>query len=800
MKTVLLFILITMVVYPQTYRLTGKVIDAKTGEALPYTNIREPGGKGTATNQEGKFTLQLPDGKFTLTASFIGYISDTLKVEIPRDADNEIVFKLRPRDVELPEVTVFPGENPSLEIIRRAIERKEQLKKDLLSYQMNAYTKTVIKTTSDVSGRQGGITVSAGAADSAGLKIGAIFENQSTGYFSAPDNFKEIILARKQTANLPSFVNTLTGGRFIQNFYSDDLNFLGKPLMAPLAQDALGYYYFYISDTLTINTTPVFEITMTPDDDADPGFRGKIYIADGTFSLLKVDLELNRAANTGGIFDSMRIYQQFEEYQNFPMPADYRIFARVNFMGLIRIGFEVATVLSEYIVNNPIPAEIFSGAVVTVVPEADKRDSLYWGELQTIPGTSEEDSAYVLFDSLKNAPQTFWEQYSYIGTSSTVYEHFTIPGLLGIYHYNRVEGHSFDADFGVRGLLDNRLRGSVGFSYGLGDKKMKEKIKLEYWSGTYREVRFALTLVNGTEYLFPDAAYKSHFQTTILSLFTKFEADDYFYRKGAEFEIYADVFQSVVLNAGYSYTDDKSAYQTTNYSFFSRGKSFRVNLPVTEVSFHSVSGGIGFDFRDYIEDGYYKRRIGRRNFLPQINLNVKYSSGGTLNKSFMSYNIKLRGSVAVSLNTDLSYRLNGFYSNGGVPFQFLTPAAGNINWDARENTFRTLNIYSAAGDRGYTAFLNYDMGDVLFRMSGIPFINKAELQLGTFLNSGLFVQNPESKLLKNTLDVGELIKPFYEAGFSIGHVVVPIQFEFAWKLNYRGKENFRISIVSLLNL
>jgi hypothetical protein len=36
--------------------------------------------------------------------------------------------------------------------------------------------------------------------------------------------------------------------------------------------------------------------------------------------------------------------------------------------------------------------------------------------------------------------------------------------------------------------------------------------------------------------------------------------------------------------------------------------------------------------------------------------------------------------------------------------------------------------------------------------------------------------------------------PFYETGFSIGHVLVPIQFEFAWKLNYLNGNNFRIGV------
>lgn len=799
MKSVVIFFCLSVLLFPQTYKLSGRVIDAKTGEVLPYTNIRDTGGKGTAANAEGKFTLQLTAGSYRLTASFIGYIADTVLVSVPISDNKEIIFRLQPVSVELPEVTVLPGENPALEVIRKAILKKEQLRRELHSYQMQAYTKTVVKTPGNIGGSGGGVTLSIGAADSAELNIGAIFENQSTGYFRKPDDFKEVITARKQTANLPPYVNTLTGGRFIQNFYSDDLNFFGKPLTAPLASDALSYYYYYITDTLLLNSTPVFEISMTPDDDADPGFRGKIYIADQTFHLLKVDLELNRAANPGGLFDSVRIYQQFEVYDGFPLPADYRIFARISFIGLVKIGLELATLLSEYSVNQPISDEIFSGAVITVIPEADTRDSLYWSTVQVMPVTGEEDSAYIRIDSLNNVTRSFWEQYSIIGPESRIYEYYSVPGLLGIYHFNRVEGHTFSLDFRMSGMMDRRLRTELEFAYGLSDKKAKQKFTAEYSAGTYREIRIGLSAKNEIEYLLPEAAYKSPFQTTMVSLLSRYDPDDYFYRRGGELNLSADIFRYITFSAGYGYQDDRSAVNRTAYAISGKGKQYRQNMQIADVTYHTLSAGIGLDLRDYIEDGYYRRRLGRSSDFPLIDIYADYLAGGTYDRASFGYGAKIRGTLPVSLGTELRYRLHGFYANGPVPFQRLHAAAGNMDWSARENTFRTLGIYPAAGDRGYTAFLNYDTGDALFRASGIPFLNKAELQLAIFLNSGLFVQNAETKLFNGGNLLPELIKPLYEAGFSLGHAIVPLTFEFAWKLNYRGDKNFRISIVSLSN-
>ncbi len=47
--------------------------------------------------------------------------------------------------------------------------------------------------------------------------------------------------------------------------------------------------------------------------------------------------------------------------------------------------------------------DIFSKAIITVLPDADKKDSLYWTTAQTIPNTTEEELAYERIDSLQTS-------------------------------------------------------------------------------------------------------------------------------------------------------------------------------------------------------------------------------------------------------------------------------------------------------------------------------------------------------------------------------------------------------------
>ncbi|MHB9041576.1 MAG: carboxypeptidase-like regulatory domain-containing protein, partial [Melioribacteraceae bacterium] len=269
--------------------LKGKVIDKPTSSPLSFASLRISGTtSGTTTNFEGNFELRLKPGDYKLIASFIGYKSDTVEVNLI--ANRTISFSLEPIPVHLSEITVFPGENPALEIIRRAIEAKHERNNKLNSYVFSAYTKGLVKTTKDFSRTNNSVGFSIASKDTAQLKISGIIENESKGYFKKPNQYKDEIVARKQSANTPSSVNILTGGRIIQNFYTDDIQFLGRPLPSPISDDAINYYDFMIEDTLAMDKQNVFQIHVEPLRKSDPGFVGKIFIADNIYSLVKLDV------------------------------------------------------------------------------------------------------------------------------------------------------------------------------------------------------------------------------------------------------------------------------------------------------------------------------------------------------------------------------------------------------------------------------------------------------------------------------------------------------------------------------
>jgi hypothetical protein len=92
----------------QTGTVSGRVIDAKTREPLPFANVYVNNTTiGTVTNASGEFTLHdLPPGSTDIVFSFIGYISQQVKVVVNGTATNPMVIQLTADAQQVAEVNV----------------------------------------------------------------------------------------------------------------------------------------------------------------------------------------------------------------------------------------------------------------------------------------------------------------------------------------------------------------------------------------------------------------------------------------------------------------------------------------------------------------------------------------------------------------------------------------------------------------------------------------------------------------------------------------------------------------------
>ncbi|MFQ5770053.1 MAG: carboxypeptidase-like regulatory domain-containing protein, partial [bacterium] len=138
----------------QTSTITGTVMDAETNEPLPGASVVIKGTTmGAAADEQGKFhILSVPQGTYTLKASFLGYISTSKSVNVSSETA-VIDFALTETVITGEMVTVFAS---------RAVERETPVAfTDVKKVDMEATLGSrdiplVLNTTPSVYATQGG--------------------------------------------------------------------------------------------------------------------------------------------------------------------------------------------------------------------------------------------------------------------------------------------------------------------------------------------------------------------------------------------------------------------------------------------------------------------------------------------------------------------------------------------------------------------------------------------------------------------------------------------------------------------
>lgn len=83
----------------------GKVVDAETGETLPGASVTFAEGKGISTDVNGMFSLDIPNGRRTLTVRYIGYKTVTKDIQVG-DGTQTLDLSLEADNATLGDITV----------------------------------------------------------------------------------------------------------------------------------------------------------------------------------------------------------------------------------------------------------------------------------------------------------------------------------------------------------------------------------------------------------------------------------------------------------------------------------------------------------------------------------------------------------------------------------------------------------------------------------------------------------------------------------------------------------------------
>ena len=111
MKKILLsiiFLCVLLQTIAQTGTIRGFATDLQTGEPIMFCNVSISGTKyGSQTDLNGMYTLsKIPEGEYTLSASYIGYNKVTKKVKLVKGEILTFNFELSTSSVKIQEVEI----------------------------------------------------------------------------------------------------------------------------------------------------------------------------------------------------------------------------------------------------------------------------------------------------------------------------------------------------------------------------------------------------------------------------------------------------------------------------------------------------------------------------------------------------------------------------------------------------------------------------------------------------------------------------------------------------------------------
>ena len=770
-----LLLLMALATTPRAGEITGTVYDEQSRQPVPFATVRVEGtNRSILANENGQYRLALPVDDYRLKFSHIAYYSKIVNIALAYTSSQHDVY-LIPALIEVRGSRVYRKRyDPAQQIILRAIARKDELLSRLHDYQFEAYSRIVISKLSE--------------PDSS--EIWLIAESQLKAFWQYPDHYKEIIIARKQSANIEAEGNLVAIGQIL-DFNANRLDLGRYSVVSPTARDALDHYNYYLMDTIVVDSQMVFRLEIEPKSQTDPLFAGFIDIADSSFAVVGVEVGFNEGFEQS--FLSEQLYRQrFARFDNdlwMPIEIRYDGKADLKLPGIPKLSFDYVASLYDYVFNATHDEGTFNEYALEVDSKADDVDSAAWYSRQIIPLTVEERQGYERIDSLDNVPKSFSRKA--LGLIPTaIFAALSGPDWV---HFNRVEGLYLGGAVTKR-FNDGRTILNLKSGYAFSG---------EYWQHRYgisHELvpRYRWSLA--TEFRDqisrrPTLVSSPTANVTAIAVAFKFDQFDYYLEKGFNLRSEIKMVDHTRFSVTYQDYDQYSVSNATEYSFFGGDDKNRPNPAIINGKLRSLTFGFRYDSRKRIKS---KGREFTLSSLPStiLEFGVELANPNLIDNDFdfsRHYVRLFRQQRTLGLGVS-SLRINAGRSDRNLPPQryFTVDFGGRIFAEATE--VKTLHETNFVGTRAIDVYLAHNFGRKLFKKTSLPVIRSLPFSL--IIYGGMFLMElPDGTAALPGREINQAQKAYREVGFGLGDMtVLGITAYFTWQLSDYDTDRFAFKV------
>lgn len=421
---------------------SGTVVDAETGETLPFVQIyfMKSDGKtnssvGTTSDMDGKFSISNSSGYTLVNFQMMGYKTESITLKKGK-SKKDVTVKLKPDVYSLQDVVVKPQKrkreykrkgNPAVELIKAVIANKN-------TGNVKNADQYIAKTYSRSSFALDGFNPNYSKPLWKGLEFidnyvdkdsvspsltVSIREDLSNEYYIRKPHKERSLYTRKRIFGVESM---LTSASFKANLdavftevdiYDDNMNVLFNKFVSPLSSSlAVAYYQYYIMDTISIDGDSCIDLAFVPVNSESYSFTGHLYIVnDSTFKLKQYSINIPPHLNINFI-SGFTINHTYQKLAN-GMWAPDRTTTSAKFFITNRKKTLIARrtkLYTDFDFNAEIDNKVFSPSMAedALVP-ADtitiREDLAQWDQLRPEPLSKYESSIVDLLDEIKRTPK-----------------------------------------------------------------------------------------------------------------------------------------------------------------------------------------------------------------------------------------------------------------------------------------------------------------------------------------------------------------------------------------------------------
>lgn len=461
---------------------SGILVDAHTGERLPFGNIAVKNTKrGTSSDIEGRFQIALLPTDSVLIFSYAGYEKLEINVRNHTCTAN-CTIALRPTSLLIAEVKVYPGENPALRIIRQVRTHRDRNDPEgLYSYYYKAYNKLIMAfDTNDLKVIQDSInpekidSFALRAIEFSNRQYLFLSESVSERRYLRPNKVNETVIATRISGLKNPLFSILATQLQSFSFYRDEFELFNITLDNPISKKAENQYFYLIEDTLfdRPDADTVYIISFRPKPGHEhKSMKGLLYIATPDYAIANVVASPAKQENF-----TVSIHQLYEKVSGrwFPMQlnSDFKIL-NVAINGLSVYG-SMRSYHRDINLSPGLRLKDFRSVDIKINPDAGEKDSTFWSQFRVHDLTPMEARTYEFNDSIGQAlnldRRLLWLTAFTDGKFRVKYIDIDLNRIL---NFNIYEGLRTGVGASTNERVHPRLRLSGFAGYGWGDRIWK---------------------------------------------------------------------------------------------------------------------------------------------------------------------------------------------------------------------------------------------------------------------------------------------------------------------------------------